>query len=171
MFLQWKGMQMRARGKGKRERGFRCRPKVKMDWWWNRERERNRVHIVPGVTNTHLLSLSLTFFFLFFTLPFLFMATSHSQQGDYLFLWVDLLFSVGIWGNSKQNDRMSTLPNTHTRTHAHSPRNTQTQTSSNQQTVGIFQTRKHARLSYRGPALPYPSQKFARRRVRVWHIL
>lgn len=64
---------MSAGGKGKRERRFRCRLlKARMD----NERGRMQVHIVPDDSLT----------LLFFTLPFLFMATSHSQQGDYLFL-------------------------------------------------------------------------------------
>lgn len=60
----------------------------------------------------YILYLTTLSLFCFFTLPFLFMATSHSQQGDYLFLWVDLLLSVGIWENGNQNDRMSTHWNT-----------------------------------------------------------
>lgn len=53
--------------------------------------EEEWAHIVPGFTfartRGHLLSLSLTRFRLcFFTRSFLSMATSHSQQGDYLFL-------------------------------------------------------------------------------------
>lgn len=82
-----------------------------------------QIHLAPafGFTHTcsHLLSPSLPLFLLCFVTPsFLSMATSHSQQGDYLFLWVDLPLSVGIWENGTQNDRMSTHSSTH------SPRDT-----------------------------------------------
>lgn len=77
-----------------------------------------RIHVAPAFafthTCSHLLSPSFPLFLLCFVTPsFLSMATSHSQQGDYLFLWVDLPLSVGIWENGTQNDRMSTHSSTH----------------------------------------------------------